>query len=83
MKIDFDKPYGTVTGDTKVAYEQDGKFFDINGDEMEADFEEDHEAFPIFTFADDEPQEGKEEGKPIAKKAKANAAKTDNTGSAG
>lgn len=34
MKLDRTKPYGTVYGDADHAFEQDGRLFDHNGDEI-------------------------------------------------
>lgn len=34
MKLDKSKPYGQVSGEHSAAFEQDGAFFDINGNEI-------------------------------------------------
>ena len=33
-KVDFSRPYGQVYGDADHAFEQDGKLFDANGNEV-------------------------------------------------
>jgi hypothetical protein len=34
MKLDFNRPYGTVHGDSEAAFEQDGVLFDSSGDKV-------------------------------------------------
>lgn len=37
MKLDRNRPYGQVFGDAQYAYEQDGKLFDHQGEEVGAE----------------------------------------------
>ena len=40
MKLDKSKPYGQVSGEHSAAFEQDGAFFDIHGNEIVVEQEE-------------------------------------------
>jgi hypothetical protein len=35
MKLDKKKPYGYVSGDIRARFEQDGRLFDADGDELD------------------------------------------------
>lgn len=37
MKLNKDKPYGTVHGGGVVCYEQDGMLFDVSGNQVDID----------------------------------------------
>lgn len=41
MKLNKDKPYGQVSGEHSAAFEQDGAFFDIHGNEIVVEQEDD------------------------------------------
>lgn len=65
MKLNKDKPYGQVSGEHSAAFEQDGAFFDIHGNEIVVEQEE------------TQPDTGEQDAPPAQKETRSKAVKED------